>query len=63
MELIKTFQDGSKKYKFEGIEFSTNPAGVILWAENWSVTDKLEAAGLVTRKFYKHLYEIGRAHV
>lgn len=56
MEIIKTYQDGSKKLKFNGIEFSVNPAGVVLWAEDWGVVDMLEAAGLATRKFYKHLF-------
>lgn len=56
MEIIKTSKDGSKRYKFEGIEFSTNGAGVILWCEDWRVVDLLETAGLVTRTFYRHLY-------
>jgi hypothetical protein len=56
MELIKVSQDGCKRYKFEGIEFFTNSAGAILWAEDWSVTDLLEKAGLVERNFYRHLY-------
>jgi hypothetical protein len=56
MDIIKNYPDGSKRLKFEGIEFATNPEGVIMWAEDWTVVDLLMKAGLSTETFYKHLY-------
>ena len=56
LETIQTAKDGSKKMKFNGIEFSVNNYNKIMHADNWNVTTQLQAAGLVNRNFYKHLH-------
>lgn len=56
IETIKTSKDGSKLMKYNGTEFWVNARGGIAQTHNWGVCDELLSAGLVTRKFYKHLF-------
>jgi hypothetical protein len=54
--LIQQTKDGSQFLSYNGKKLSANREGIILFMEDWNQIDELEKAGLVTHKFYKHLY-------
>lgn len=56
LEVIQASQDGSVQYRFDGILFWANPYRHITHSDNWDIIDQLMAAGLITRKFYRHLW-------
>jgi len=48
LQEIKDYGNNSKKYNFNGKQFSTNNDGMIIWSNDWTVAAELKAAGLVT---------------
>lgn len=39
-----------------GILFRANPYGTISWCSNWEVVERFSKAGLIGRKFFRHLH-------
>lgn len=62
--LVRRNRD-SLRFSFNGVEFwaTKSDNGGIGWCEDWAIIDQMMALGLVTRKFYRHLYGAERFFV
>lgn len=56
LQIVKTYPDGSQRLQYNGVQFSTNQQGKILYCENWDIVEQMETEGLARHEFYPHLY-------